>query len=61
MEKRRVGRVGRRGDEKWADSLSFDPSLSEVPFNVSTETTWGPGREGGCVFVYQHGGGISVQ
>lgn len=41
---------GGREDERWLTGLSFDPSLSDAPFNVLTETTWGTPRE--AVFVY---------
>ncbi len=40
-----------REDERWVDGLSFDPSLSDAPFNVLTETTWGTPGEAVC-FVY---------
>lgn len=39
-----------REDEQWLDGLSFDPSLSDAPFSVLTETTWG--TPGEAVFVY---------
>lgn len=42
---------GRREDEQWGDSLSFDPSLSDAPFNVLTETTWGTPGEAVYLFI----------
>lgn len=42
---------GGREDEQWGDSLSFDPSLSDAPFNVLTETTWGTPGEAVCLFI----------
>lgn len=42
---------GGREDEQWVDSLSFDPSLSDAPFNVLTETTWGTSGEAVCLFI----------
>lgn len=48
-----------RGDERWADGLSFDPSLSDAPFNLLTETTWGGwGRLRVCLLA--PGGGVSL-
>lgn len=40
------------------DGLSFDPSLSDAPFNVLTETTWGTPREAVCLFISALGGGV---
>lgn len=49
-----------REDERWLDGLSFDPSLSDAPFNVLTETTWGTPREAVCLFISARGGGVSL-
>lgn len=46
-----------REDERWLDGLSFDPSLSDAPFNVLTETTWGTPREAVCLFISARGEG----
>lgn len=39
------------------DSLSFDPSLSDAPFSVLTETTWGTPGEAMCLFISARGEG----
>ena len=60
----RRGRLGGGGgarggeDEQWADGLSFYPSLSDAPFNVLTETTWGTPREAVCLFISVRWGGV---
>lgn len=46
-------------DERWVDSVSFDPSLSDAPFNLLTETTWGTQGEAVCLFISARGGGVS--
>lgn len=46
-----------REDERWVDGLSFDPSLSDAPFNVLTETTWGTSGEAVCLFISAGGEG----
>lgn len=52
--------AGRTGEEKSGhDGLSFDPSLSDAPFNVLTETTWGTLREVVCLFIRARGRGIT--
>lgn len=48
-----------REDERWVDSLSFDPSLSDAPFNVLSETTWGTLGEAVCLFISTSVGGVS--
>lgn len=46
-----------REDEKWQDCPAFDPSLSDAPFSVSTETTWGTPGEAVCLFISAQGEG----
>lgn len=48
-----------REDERWPRGRSFDPSLSDAPFNVLTETTWGTPREVVCLFIRARGRGIA--
>lgn len=48
-----------REDERWLCGCSFDPSLSDAPFNVLTETTWGTPREVVCLFISARGRGIT--
>lgn len=52
-----LGGPGGREDERWLDALSFDPSLTDTPFNVLTETTWGTPREAACLFISARGEG----
>lgn len=51
------GGHGGREDERWVDGLSFYPSLSDAPFRVVTETTWGTLREAVCLFISAQGEG----
>lgn len=50
---------GGREDEQWRDSLSFDPSLSDAPFSVLTETTWGTPMEAVSLFISARGRGFT--
>lgn len=51
---------GGREDERWVDALSFDPSLSDAPFNVLTETTWGTPMEAVCLLISTRGEGYHL-